>query len=488
MSVHEIIETISGFVWGLPLIGLVLAVGLFLTIGSGFFQFRFLGHILKKTFGSMLAQEKSSGKGVLNPLQAVSAAIGGAVGVGNIGGVATAIATGGPGAVFWIWVCALIGMMTKMVEVSLAVFYRNTDEDGNPYGGPTYYMEKGLGIEKGFKAWFIPAIIFGAGIFATFVFSVQNYTVSEAVASTFGINMIIVSVAFCVLAMAVVLGGIPRLGKVAERLVPFMCLFYVIGGLVVILLDAGSLPNTFKLIFESAFTGTAAVGGFAGAAFAQVIQTGVARSIYSNEAGWGTSPMIHSTAKVPHPVMQGLWGSFEVFVDTMIVCTITAIAIVNTGAWQLVDASGAQLTGASLTLMAFELKLGSIGRIVVALSVFLFGVTTEIGWYAYYEILLRHILRGNHNLKENILKVFRWVFAFPSMAVTIWAVVYGLPSGTVWLIADVVTGVPTFVNLVAVLMLSGTFFALLKDYKARYLGIGTVDPEIKLFYEDKKTS
>ena len=485
---ERIIEEISGFVWGMPLIGLVLFAGLLFTIGSGFFQLRFLGHIMKNTFGSMLKPKKASGKGILNPLQAVSAAIGGAVGVGNIGGVATAIATGGPGAVFWLWVCAFIGMMTKMVEVSLAVYYRSTDDDGNPYGGPTYYMEKGLGIEKGFKAWAIPAVIFGAGIFATFFFSVQNHTVSEAVASTFGINMIVVSVAFCVLAMAVVLGGIPRLGKAAEMLVPFMCLFYVVGGLVVILLDAGNLPNTLKLIFESAFTGTAAVGGFAGAAFAQVIQIGVARSVYSNEAGWGTSPMIHSTAKVAHPIAQGLWGSFEVFVDTIIVCSITAIAIINTGAWQLTDAAGAQLSGAPLTLMAFELKLGMIGRGIVAISVFMFGVTTEIGWYAYYEILLRHMLRNNHDMKEKILKVFRVVFAFPSMAVTIWAVLYGLPSGLVWLIADVVTGVPTFINLIAIIVLSKTFFSLLRDYKARYLGVNKIDPNVKLFYEDNKVS
>jgi AGCS family alanine or glycine:cation symporter len=198
--------------------------------------------------------------------------------------------------------------------------------------------------------------------------------------------------------------------------------------------------------------------------------------------------MLHSTARVAHPVAQGLWGSFEVFVDTIIVCTITAIAIVNTGAWQLTDAAGVQLTGAPLTLMAFELKLGVVGRGIVAVSVFLFGVTTEIGWYAYYEILLRHMLRGNHILKEKILKVFRVVFAFPSMAVTIWAVVYGMPGGMVWLIADVVTGVPTFINLVTVLFLSGTFFTLLRDYKARYLGVGGVDPDVKMFFEDRKIS
>jgi AGCS family alanine or glycine:cation symporter len=164
------------------------------------------------------------------------------------------------------------------------------------------------------------------------------------------------------------------------------------------------------------------------------------------------------------------------------------VAIINTGAWQLTDAAGVQLTGASLTLMAFELKLGVIGRGIVAVSVFLFGVTTEIGWYAYYEILLRHMLRNNHSLKEKTLKAFRLIFAFPSMAITIWAVSYGMPGGIVWLVADVVTGIPTFVNLIVILSLSGTFFTLLRDYKARYLGINGIDPNVKLFFEDKKIS
>ncbi|MDR0425475.1 MAG: sodium:alanine symporter family protein [Clostridiales Family XIII bacterium] len=474
-----IITAVTDFVWGPPLIILVLAVGLLLTVGSGFFQFRHFGHIMKNTFGLMLKRDDKEGKGLLKPFQAASAAVGSAVGVGNVGGVATAIATGGPGAVFWLWVCALIGMMTKFTEVTLAVHYRSTDSDGNPYGGPSYYMEKGLGEEKGFKLWGIPAVIFGGGIFATFFFSVQNYTVSEAVSSTFGINMIVVSVAFCILAMAVVLGGIARLGKVAEKLVPLMCLFYVVGGLFVIFRNVDNLPSTFRLIFESAFTGTAAVGGFLGAAFMQAMQTGVARSVYSNEAGWGTSPMLHSTAKTPHPVKQGLWGSFEVFVDTMIVCTITALAIINTGAWS----SG--LAGAELTLEAFEINMGFAGRAVVAISIFLFGVTTEIGWYAYYEILLRHLLRKRPKLKDNILKVFRVVFAFPSMLITIFAVVYGMPSGLIWSIADVITGIPTFVNLLTVLFLSHRFFALLRDYKARNMGIGTIDPGMCLFYEDK---
>jgi AGCS family alanine or glycine:cation symporter len=476
--VQEIIASINRFIWGIPLIGIVLFVGVFFTVGSGFFQFRYLGHIMKKTFGSMLKRDDGTGKGVLNPFQAVSAAIGGAVGVGNIGGVATAIATGGPGAVFWFWVCALIGMMTKMVEVALAVHYRSTDEEGNPYGGPTYYMEKGLGVEKGFKAWPLPAVIFGMGIFSTFFFSVQNYTVSEAVASTFNLNVIAVAVTFFVLARLTVAGGIPTLGKVAERLVPFMCLFYVIGGLVVILMDAQNLPNTFKMIFESAFSGTAAASGFLGAAFAKVIRIGIARSVYSNEAGWGTSPMVHSTARTAHPIEQGLWGSFEVFVDTIIVCSITAICIINTGVWS----SGTM--GAPLTLMAFESKFGMVGRGIVTVSVFLFGMTTTSGWYAYYEILLRHLCADNHKLKTTILKFYRIFFSVPSVVVTIIAALHGMPGGIVWSIVDICTGVPTFINLVVILILYRRFFQLLRDYKARYLGVGSVNPNFKIFYED----
>jgi AGCS family alanine or glycine:cation symporter len=475
---QSVIASINSFIWGIPLIGIVLFVGIFFTVCSGFFQFRHFGYIMKKTFGALLKRDDGTGKGVLNPFQAVSAAVGGAVGVGNVGGVATAIATGGPGAVFWLWVCALIGMMSKMVEVSLAVYYRSTDEEGNPYGGPTYYMEKGLGVGKGFKAWRVPAVIFGMGIFATFFFSVQNYTVSEAVASTFGFNVIAVAIVFFVLSRLSVAGGIPTLGKVAERLVPFMCVFYVLGGIVVILMDARNLPNTFKLIFESAFTDSAATGGFLGAAFAKVIRIGVARSVYSNEAGWGTSPMLHSTARTPHPVAQGLWGSFEVFVDTIIVCSITAICIINTGVWS----SGTM--GAPLTLMAFESKFGMVGRSIVTISVFLFGLTTTTGWYAYYEILLRHLCANNPKTKATILKIFRIFFNIPAMTVTIIAALHGMPGGIVWSIVDICTGVPTFINLVVIIILSKKFFQLLRDYKARYLGIGEVDKDFKIFYED----
>ncbi|PAB57946.1 alanine/glycine:cation symporter family protein [Anaeromicrobium sediminis] len=475
----QFLDKLVGWLWGTPLILTILFTGIFFTALSGFFQFRFFGHIMKETFGKMLKKDESEDEGILSPFEAVSTAIGGSVGVGNIGGVATAIAVGGPGAVFWMWVTALVGMLIKNVEVTLAVYYRRTDEEGKPYGGPTYYMERGLGEEKGFKAWGILAFIFGAGIFTTFFITLQNYTVSEAVSSTLGVNMIVVSFAFLALTYLCIWGGIPALGRIAGKLVPFMCLFYVCGGIIIILMNISNLGESFGLIFGSAFNGMAAVGGFTGAAFAQVIRMGVARSVYSNEAGWGTSPMIHSTAKTDHPIRQGLWGSFEVFVDTIIVCTITALIIIITGHWS----SG--VSGATLTLNAFEAGLGYTGRFIVAIGVFLFGLTTASGWYSYYEILLRHLFKDNPSKKNTILKIYKATYAIPGFLLVVMAVTIGLPGKAVWLFADITSAIPTFVNIIVILTLSGTYFKLLKDYKARHLGIGEVDENFKIFYEEK---
>ncbi|MBF8984376.1 sodium:alanine symporter family protein [Lutibacter sp. B2] len=480
---EKILDSMVGFLWGKPLIFMILFTGLYFMIGTKCFQFSHFGHIMSQTFGKLLKKTKdedNNSKGVLSPLEAVSTAIGGSVGVGNMGGVATAIAVGGPGAVFWMWVTSLIGMLIKTGEVTLAVYYRNTDEEGFTYGGPTYYMEKGLGEEKGFKLWTIPALIFGFGIFATFPITLQNYTVSEAVSSTFGLNMITVAIIYVIVNYLMILGGIKTLGKIASKIVPIMCLFYIIAGVFIIGKNIGNVGPSFSLIFSGAFNGTAALGGFTGAAAAQVIRLGIARAVFSNEAGWGTSPMIHSTAKTDHPVKQGMWGAFEVFIDTMVVCTITALVIIITGEWS----SGA--SGATLTLNAFEHGIGSMGRKIVAIGVFLFGVTTSSGWYSYYEIILRHALKEKVALKNNILKVYKAIYPFPGLLMVIYVVKNGLPGKYVWYFADITSAIPTFANVFTILLLGSTFFKLIKDYKARYLGIGKVDENFKVFYEDKK--
>ncbi|WP_294665997.1 sodium:alanine symporter family protein [uncultured Fusobacterium sp.] len=476
-------EALVGFLWGLPIIVIILGTGFYFTFKTGFFQVFHLKHIFSETICKIIKKgnkAEGEGKGLITPFEAVATAIGGSVGVGNIGGVATAMAVGGPGSLFWLWIAAFVGMILKMAEVSLGVYYREKDEKGDPYGGPTYYMEKGLGEEKGHKWWLIPAAIFGGGIFSTFFITVQNYTVSEAVSAAFGIKIIYASIIYIVCNYILIIGGIKSLGKLAGKIVPFMCVFYVGAALYIVAINIGNLPVTLGLVFKGAFTGTAAAGGFAGAAFSQVMRIGMARSVFSNEAGWGSSPMIHASAQTDHPIKQGLWGAFEVFIDTIVVCTLTCLVIIITGVWS----SGA--TGATLTLNAFATGMGSASKIFIATGIFLFGVTTSSGWYAYYEIILRHLMKSSPKLKDGILKFYKIFYPVPGFVMVVMATTIGMPGSTVWLFADFTTAVPTFINIAVMLSLSGTFFKLFKDYKTKYILKEEVKPEdkIKVFYEE----
>lgn len=476
-------EALVNFLWGLPIIVIILGTGFYFTFKTGFFQVFHLKHIFSETIYKIIKKgnkAEGDGKGLITPFEAVATAIGGSVGVGNIGGVATAMAVGGPGSLFWLWIAAFVGMILKMAEVSLGVYYREKDEKGDPYGGPTYYMEKGLGEEKGHKWWLIPAAIFGGGIFSTFFITVQNYTVSEAVSAAFGIKIIYASIIYIVCNYILIIGGIKSLGKLAGKIVPIMCVFYVGAALYIIAINIGNLPATLGLVFKGAFTGTAAAGGFAGAAFSQVMRIGMARSVFSNEAGWGSSPMIHASAQTDHPIKQGLWGAFEVFIDTIVVCTLTCLVIIITGVWS----SGA--TGATLTLNAFATGMGSASKIFIATGIFLFGVTTSSGWYAYYEIILRHLMKSSPKLKDGILKFYKIFYPVPGFVMVVMATTIGMPGSTVWLFADFTTAVPTFINIAVMLSLSGTFFKLFKDYKTKYILKEEVKPEdkIKVFYEE----
>ena len=273
---------------------------------------------------------------------------------------------------------------------------------------------------------------------------------------------------------------IPWLGKLAAKVVPPMCVFYLVGGIVVIIVNITQLPAALGLIISDAFTGTAATGAFMGAGVALIIRTGLSRAMFSSEAGWGTSPMIHASAKTEHPVKQGLWGAFEVFVGTMCICTVTSLVIVVTGLWD----SG--LDGAPLTLAAFETVLGPVGTIIITVAIFLFALSTTTGWWAYFEVLLRHLCGTNEKLKRTLINVFKVIYPIPGFLVVLLAAVGNDISGAdIWEIANLTTGIPAFVNLIVIVILSGKFFQLLKDYKARYLGIGTVDPNFRLFDEEE---
>lgn len=472
----------AAFLWGWPIIIIMLGTGLIYTIATKGFQFRYLGYTLKQTFGKLTKkEEQNGGEGVLSPLEAISIAVGGTVGVGNIGGVATAIAVGGPGAIFWMWVAALFGMLIKMVEVSLAVHYRTKDEEGKPFGGPMYYIKNGIGKDRhmpGVAKVLNFLFIFGmiAGIFIT----MQCYNVSEAISTTFNFNQSIVAIIYTIIIYIMISGGLKQLGKIASKIVPMMCVLYIGAGIVIVLTNIGNLGTTFKLIFQGAFNGTAAVGGFGGATVMMALNKGLARSVFSNEAGQGTSPMIHSTAATDHPIRQGLWGVFEVFVDTILVCSITALAIVITGQWS----SG--LAGASLTLSAFNYEFGYVGQVILAIAIFLFGITTTTGWFTYYDILLRYLFGGEKvQLKKKILKIYKWIYPLMGLWLVLYASFKGMPTEIVWNFADVASGVPVLINVFALLILTPKFLELLKDYKGRYMGIGTYDPNYPVFYEQK---
>ncbi|MTI67744.1 MAG: sodium:alanine symporter family protein [Firmicutes bacterium] len=475
-----LLETIVyDYLWGLPLIILVLVAGIYFTINTKFYQFRKFKHSAKTTF-SNLKSDGEDGEGVISPFEALSVALGATIGVGNIGGVATAIAFGGPGAIFWLWVAGLLGPIIKMAEITLAVHYRSRDKKNETYGGPTYYISRGLGKERNLKKLSkVLNFIFICGFATGFFLTVQNYTISEAIATTFDINMILVSAVFTLLLYIIIAGGLSSLARYAAKIVPFMVVFYLAAGLFIIFKNIDMIPESLRLIFTSAFNGTAATGGFIGATVAQAIKVGMSRAVFSNEAGWGSSPMIHASAKTDHPVRQGLLGIFEVFMDTIVVLTITALVIMVTGEWS----SG--LDGAALSLSAFETGIGQVGRVILTIGIFLFGLTTVSGIYAQIEVLLRYLLGNKSKKKEKILTVYKWLYPLPGFIMVVVAVYHGMPGTQVWLFADMSTALPIFANIVALLLLSPKFIELLKDYHARYIKKKDVDENFKVFYEEK---
>ena len=483
-----------GVLWGLPLIVLMLCTGLYFTIGSGAFQFRHFGYIWRHTAGRLFSKEsRTSTENSISPFQAICTAVGGTVGFGNIAGVATAVAAGGPGAVFWMWVTASLGMILKQVEVTLGVYYRTTDPDGTHHGGPTYYMQKGLGEERHWgKLWKLPAIIFAVGIFSTFFVTSSTLTAAQVVAGAFNVadksinlfgmninGIIIASLVTVIITYVITSGGVKGVAKTFSSLVPVMSVVYILMGIGIILVNITRVPAAIGSIFAEAFTGTAAIGGFAGATVSSMIRTGMARAVYSNEAGWGTSPMIHAAAETNHPVEQSLWGTFEVFFDTFVVCSITALAVILSGNWT----NGTN--GGTLALSAFASSFGAIGSYLLAIIMIIFTVTTSGGWFTYYLAILGQLFPNRETAAAKIVyKVFYLVRALPGLLWTIYPVNTN-NQGFIWTVVDITSGIPTFINVIVILLLSGQYFRLMKDYKARYMGQGTIDPNIALFYEDQ---
>ena len=453
---EQILKSISSFLWGAPVLILLAAVGLLFGCKTKFFQFRKFGYILKNTAGEMF--KKGGGakgkEGTLTPLQAVSSALAGCVGTANIAGVATAMVVGGPGAVFWMWVVALLGMLTKCVEVTLGQYYRVKGEDGVYYGGPMYYIERGMG-----RKWKPLAVIFSVTIIlgglGTAAFA-QPYTMSTAVQNSLGIPAWITTVAAAVICGVVLLGGVKSIGGFCEKLPPAMCLIYVVGVLGVIIINLEHVPAAFAAIFRYAFAPMPAVGGLAGSTVALALRQGAARGTFSNEAGCGSSPITHATAIT---VKEGMYGCFEVFVDTLVVCTMTALGILCAGPeiWQ----SG--LEAEALTMAAFSTAYGStVGKLLVTIPLALFAFSTMVGWEINYESAFFYLFpKGKQS------KVFKYAIRI------LWLVPGFLALGktpqVIWTIVDIVSGFWCIPNAIALLALSGVFMRIYRDYESKYI-------------------
>lgn len=420
---------LNGYVWGWPLIVALLGTGTLLTILTGAVQFRYLGFALREVLGK-LTQKKSTEPGSVSPFQAVATALASTVGVGNIAGVATAISIGGPGALFWLWVSGLLGMCTKFSEIVVALHYREPDANGVMRGGAMYILKKGLGLP-----W-LGAIFAGLVSLAAFGIGnmVQANSVADSLNASFGVSTAVTGVVLAVLTGVVIVGGIRRIGEVTEILVPFMAIFYLGGGLFILLRFAGEIPAALGMVFAGAFSGTAATGGFVGSTVMLALRFGVARGLFSNEAGLGSAPIVHAAARTDHPVRQGLYGIFEVFIDTILVCTTTGLAILVTGVW-----SGGS-TGAALAGEAFSVGLpGTWGNVVVTTSLVLFAFSTVIGWSYYGETGIVYLFGARvAPLYRLLWLVFIYLGAVGSLQL-------------IWSVSDTLNGLMALPNLIAVL-------------------------------------
>ncbi len=438
--ITNLFNTVNGIVWGPLMLVLILGTGLFLMIGLKGMPIRKLGY----GFSMLWKGRESREEGDITPFNALMTSLSATIGTGNIAGVGTAIALGGPGAVFWMWCTALVGMATKYAEAVLAVKYREVDEEGNHVGGPMYYIKNGLGSSW---KWLGTAFaVFGALAGFGIGNMVQANSVADAMEANLGVPFWITGAVMAVLVFAVLIGGIKRIAQVAGKLVPFMAIAYVAGGLVVILFNIAEVPAALGLIVKHAFTPAAATGGFAGAAVMVAIQMGVARGIFSNEAGLGSAPIAHAAAQTKNPVRQGSVAMLGTFIDTLVVCTITALVIVMTGAWS----SGE--SGAALSSAAFGLGLPGFGQWVVTFGLVIFAFTTMLGWSVYGERCVEYLFGVKSILPFRLL----WVAAIPLGAM--------VKLSFVWLVADTLNALMAIPNLIALLLLSPVVFKVTREY------------------------
>lgn len=457
-TIEAVNSVVNNFIWGVPAMICIIGVGLYLSIRTRFLQIRKFPYAMKVTLGRMMKKKEAS-DGALTPFQAVCTALAATVGTGNVAGVAGAIAIGGPGAVFWMWVSALLGMCTKFAEVTLAVHFRETNAQGDLVGGPMYYIKNGLD-----KKWHFLAYLFAAfGVLAVFGTgnATQVNTITTAIDSALSsfnilpadavklVNLII-GVALAIIIALILIGGIKRIGNVTSKLVPFMAIMYIVLALGVIFFHIKAVPAVFASIIEGAFHPASVTGGVVGSFFMSM-KKGVSRGIFSNEAGLGTGSIAHACADTKKPVKQGFFGIFEVFVDTIIICTMTALVILCSGA----PVNYGEAAGAELTISGFTAVYGSWVSIFTAVAMCCFAFSTIIGWGLYGTRCIEFLLGSRSNMPFMVLY---------SLTAIVGAT---MNLGLMWSIAETFNGLMVIPNLIAVFLLSGVIVKLTKEYFAK---------------------
>ena len=454
-------SNLDAFLWGPWTMCFIAFVSIFLTFKSRFFQLSNFRYIFSETFLKVFQRSDIREKNTISPFQATSTSLAGTVGMGNMAGVATALSIGGPGAIFWMWVLALFGMITKAAEITLAIHYREVDDNGDIFGGPMLYIKKALG-------WRFLAILFSLGITINCIFTsslLQAHTVGRALDASYDINPYLTTSLMAFVTMVVTIGGVRRIGKFCEALVPLMTLLYLGFGLIIFFANIESLPEVFMQILSYAFSPAPAVGGFAGASIMMAIQMGMARGMLSNEAGLGTAPMVHANAETKHPFQQGLWGAAEVFFDTTLVCTITAVVILSSG----VLAGGN--SGIELLLDGFSSYYSTAtASIIISVAITTFCLSTQIGFFIYFKTALTELVG------KKIFRIIKWIYFLPGI---IFAGITNVDQ--LWQLANISVAVSAIPNLVALLFLSGVFINLMQDYIS-----GKMKYETKLIDESKK--
>ena len=457
-TITAVNQAVNQFIWGVPAMVYIIGVGLLLSVRTGFLQIRKFPYAIKITIGRMF-RKKDASDGAMTPFQAVCTALAGTVGTGNIAGVAGAIAIGGPGAVFWMWCSALLGMCTKFAEVTLAVHYRERSEAGEWVGGPMYYIKNGLSKHWQFLAvlysLFGVLTVFGTGNATqvnTIVAAIDTALLEYGVVGGGALSTLnlVVGIAVAMLVAMVLLGGIKRIGSVSEKLVPFMALFYIVLSVGVMVLNFERLPYVFESIIAGAFNPAAFTGGTIGSLFVSM-QKGVSRGIFSNEAGLGTGSIAHACADTKKPVKQGMFGIFEVFADTIVICTLTAMVILCSGT----TVNYGTAAGAELTISGFTTTYGGWASIFTAVALCCFAFSTIIGWGLYGSRFLVFLCRS-----DKVAKPFFLVYSFVSILGAT------MDLGLLWSIADTFNGLMSIPNLLALLLLSGTVVRLTKEFFA----------------------